>query len=73
MKNLKNELITSYLKVDLIKHQPTKQAQLWFLQTQKDRLFESLHPSNPKALLDELRDFNERIYPQSPRYGELYT
>jgi len=59
----KNELILSYKKVDLIKHQPTKADLLWQLQTQKEKLITDL---------DELREFNDRIYAQSPAYGKLY-
>jgi hypothetical protein len=65
MKNQKNDLITSYVKVDLIKHLPTKSDLLYKLQVQKEQLFKD-------QTLDELREFNERIYPQSPRYGILY-
>lgn len=63
MKNQKNELIRGYVKVDLIKHEPTKKDLLWQLQIQKEKLITDL---------DELREFNERIYPQSPKYGLLY-
>lgn len=63
MKHRKNELISSYVKVDLIKHTPTKKDLLWLLQCQKEKLILDL---------DELREFNERIYPQSPAYGKLY-
>jgi len=59
----KNELILSYKKVDLIKSEPVKAQQLWHLQTQKESLIVDL---------DELREFNERIYPQSQKYGLLY-
>ncbi len=62
----KNDLILSYKKVDLIKHLQTKTDLLWMLQNQKEKLFKT-------ATLDELRDFNDRIYPQSPVYGKLYN
>lgn len=60
-----NELILAYKKVDLIRHEPTKKDLLWKLQIQKEQLFKN-HP------IDDLKDFNERIYPQSPRYGMFY-
>ena len=61
-----NDLILAYKKVDLIKHEPTKKDLLWQLQAQKEKLL------NPATHLSELREFNERIYPQSPKYGLLY-
>lgn len=61
----KNDLILSYKKVDLIKHLQTKSDLLWQLQVQKEKLFQNLP-------IDDLKEFNERIYPQSPRYGMLY-
>lgn len=63
MSRLKNELIQSYVKVDLIKHIPTKTDLLFKLQTQKEKM---------NMPLDELRQFNERICPMSPNYGHLY-
>jgi hypothetical protein len=62
-KDAKNELIISYKKVDLIKHPDIKSDLLWNLQCQKEKIITNL---------DELREFNERIYPQSPKYGLLY-
>ena len=62
---IKNQLIKHYLEVDKIKHEPTRRDLLWKLQVQKEQLFKT-------ASLDELRDFNERISPTLPRYGELY-